>query len=194
MNKRNDQVQYKDMILLSRQGDLSAFQQLVEHYQHYAYILAFRLLGNDEDAKDAVQETFIRVWKHIKNFNLSSKFTTWLYRIVTNLCLDRIKAQKRKNRVFSQDGEQNQLLVAGSEKNPEENCINKDLAGTIIHLSETLKPKQRVVFVLRDLQDLDMNEVARITGMSVNSVKSNLFYARRNIREKLLQPDVPGGN
>jgi RNA polymerase sigma-70 factor (ECF subfamily) len=182
------------MILLSRQGDLSAFQQLVEHYQHYAYILAFRLLGNDEDAKDAVQETFIRVWKHIKNFNLSSKFTTWLYRIVTNLCLDRIKAQKRKNRVFSQDGEQNQLLVAGSEKNPEENCINKALAGTIIHLSETLKPKQRVVFVLRDLQDLDMNEVARITGMSVNSVKSNLFYARRNIREKLLQPDVPGGN
>ena len=98
VNDQNDKVQ--DMIWRSREGDLSAFQQLVEHYQHYAYILAFRLLGDDEDAKDAVQEAFIRVWKHIKNFNLSSKFTTWFYRIVTNLCLDRIKAQKRKNRFF----------------------------------------------------------------------------------------------
>jgi RNA polymerase sigma-70 factor (ECF subfamily) len=192
VNDQNDKVQ--DMIWRSREGDLSAFQQLVEHYQHYAYILAFRLLGNDEDAKDAVQEAFIRVWKHIKNFNLSSKFTTWFYRIVTNLCLDRIKAQKRKNRFFSQGIGQDQLLVPTNKKNPEENCINKDLAGTIIRLSEALTPKQHIVFVLRDLQDLDMKEVARISGMSVNSVKSNLFYARRNIRERLRQPDVPGGN
>ncbi|MCK5059266.1 MAG: sigma-70 family RNA polymerase sigma factor [Candidatus Aminicenantes bacterium] len=192
MNDQNDKVQ--DMIWRSREGDLSAFQQLVEHYQHYAYILAFRLLGDDEDAKDAVQEAFIRVWKHIKNFNLSSKFTTWFYRIVTNLCLDRIKAQKRKNRVFSQGIGQDQLLVPTNKKNPEENCINKDLAGTIIRLSEALTPKQHIVFVLRDLQDLDTKEVARISGMSVNSVKSNLFYARRNIRERLRQPDVPGGN
>lgn len=192
MNDQNDKVQ--DMIWRSREGDLSAFQQLVEHYQHYAYILAFRLLGDDEDAKDAVQEAFIRVWKHIKNFNLSSKFTTWFYRIVTNLCLDRIKAQKRKNRVFSQGIGQDQLLVPTNKKNPEENCINKYLAGTIIRLSEALTPKQHIVFVLRDLQDLDTKEVARISGMSVNSVKSNLFYARRNIRERLRQPDVPGGN
>ena len=192
VNDQNDKVQ--DMIWRSREGDLSAFQQLVEHYQHYAYILAFRLLGDDEDAKDAVQEAFIRVWKHIKNFNLSSKFTTWFYRIVTNLCLDRIKAQKRKNRVFSQGIGQDQLLVPTNKKNPEENCINKYLAGTIIRLSEALTPKQHIVFVLRDLQDLDTKEVARISGMSVNSVKSNLFYARRNIRERLRQPDVPGGN
>jgi len=192
MSERNDQIQ--DMIRRSGAGDLSAFQQLVEHYQHYAYILAFRLLGNDEDAKDAVQEAFIRVWKHIKNFNFSSKFTTWLYRIVTNLCLDRIKAQKRKNRVFSQNIEPDQLLIPANEKNPEENYIKKNLAGTILHLSETLTPKQRIVFVLRDLQDLDMKEVARITSMSANSVKSNLFHARRNIREKLQKPDVPGGN
>lgn len=191
MNERKDKIQ--DMILRSREGDLSAFQQLVEQFQRYAYILAFRLLGNDEDAKDAVQEAFIRMWKHIKSFKLSSKFTTWLYRIVTNLCLDHIKAQKRKNRVFPQVIEQNQLLVPTNEKNSEENYIKKNLAGTIIRLSEALTPKQRIVFVLRDLQDLDMKEVARITGMSVNSVKSNLFYARRNIRERLQQPDVPGG-
>lgn len=183
----------QDMILRSQQGDLSAFQQLVEHFQNYAFILASRLLGNEEDARDAVQEAFIRVWKHIGKFNFSSKFTTWFYRIVTNLCFDRIKAQKRNNKIFDQDQEPAHLLAPAGEHDVENDCIKKDLVDTIMSLSEELTPRQRVVFVLRDLQDLSMKEVAQISGMSLNSVKSNLFYARRNIRERLEHLDYPGG-
>lgn len=192
MSKRKDIVQ--DIIMRSKRGDLTAFQQLVEHFQNYAFILAFRLLGDEEDARDAVQETFIRVWKHIAKFNFSSKFTTWLYRIVTNLCYDRIKAQNRKNKVFSQDQKDGHLLESSCDYNLEDDYIKKDLVNTIMSLSEELTPKQRIVFVLRDLQDLNMKEVAQISGMSISSVKSNLFYARRNIRERLEQLDYPGGN
>lgn len=183
----------QDTILRSQQGDLHAFQQLVEHFQNYVFVLASRLLGNEEDARDAVQETFIRVWKHIGRFNFNSKFTTWLYRIVTNLCFDRIKSQKRKNKIFDQDHEPAQLLASAGEQDVENDCIKKDLVDTIMTLSEELTPKQRVAFVLRDLQDFNMKEVAQISGMSLNSVKSNLFYARRNIRERLEQLDYPGG-
>jgi RNA polymerase sigma-70 factor (ECF subfamily) len=95
-----------ELIVRSRDGDLTAFQQLVEQYQGYAFTLAFRMLGNEDEANDTVQETFIRVWKHITKFNFSSKFTTWLFRIVTNLRLDRLKSGKRKNNVISSVYEQ----------------------------------------------------------------------------------------
>ncbi len=194
MNTQPDNSQ--ELIVRSRNGDLTAFQQLVEKYQGYAFTLAFRMLGDQDEADDTVQETFIRVWKHITKFNFSSKFTTWLFRIVTNLCLDRIKAGKRKSNVISADYEQADLPEATDSYNynPEDDYIKKNLVKTIAILAAELSPKQRIVFVLRDLQDLNINETAQIANMSLNSVKSNLSCARRKIREKLERLNYPGGN
>ncbi len=184
----------QDMIKNSQKGDLAAFQNLVEQFQEYIFILAVRLLGNEEDARDAVQETFIRAWKHIGRFHFGNKFTTWLYRIVTNLCYDRLKAQKRRNLVFDyhRDDDQERLLQSADDFDLEEVSIKKDLVDKIIAFAQELTPKQRLVFVLRDLQDASVDEVAHITGMSSGSIKTNLYYARRFIREKLLTADQPG--
>ena len=94
-----------ETIIRCKSGDMSAFQSLVEEYQIYAYKLAFRLLCSEDEAKDVVQESFIRVWRHIQKYDLRSKFTTWLYKIVTNLCYDHLKARNRRTRIFQTDSE-----------------------------------------------------------------------------------------
>ncbi len=187
----------KDMhniVLRSKEGDMSAFEQLVKHYQDYAFALALRLLGDEEEAGDAVQETFIRVWKHMKSFDMRSKFSTWLYRVVTNLCFDRLKARKRRQRVIAQNPDKKEIFETGGDHDLEDDHIKKELADLIMGLADELTPKQRIVFVLRDLQDLDIKEVSHIAGMSVGSVKSNLYYARQSIRQRLEEMNLMGGN
>lgn len=188
-----DNQEIQNVLILSKEGDLYAFQQLVKHYQGYALLLAIRLLNNEEDAKDVVQETFLRVWKHLKNYNPCNKFSTWLYKIVTNLCYDRLKSKKRKERVFVRDCRIDIMDITQDCCDLEEDCIKKDLVITIVKLAEELTPKQRIIFILRDLQDLSIKEVAKISGMRESSIKTNLYYARRNIREKLQQMSLIGG-
>lgn len=171
------------MLVRCKAGDLAAFRQLVEQYQSYAFSLAFRLLYSEENAKDIVQECFIRIWKHLPKYNLQKKFTTWLYRIVTNLCYDRIKARNRSKRMSLSEGLHS--ITFPSDCDLESDISNKELVQIIENLARELSTKQRIIFTLRDLQDLDIDEVAQIAGMSKSSVKSNLYYARQNIRKKL---------
>ena len=174
-----------DILIRCKQGDVAAFSILVDKHKNYAYTLAFRLLCNEDDARDAVQESFIRVWRHISKYNFRAKFTTWLYRIVTNICLDKIKARSRAKNIlpYSIDDLSNKQFQ--SDENMEKSMTIKDFTHIVSQLVEELNEKQRIVFTLRDLQDLSIEDVASITRMSKNSVKSNLYYARQNIRKKL---------
>ncbi|MCP4218899.1 MAG: RNA polymerase sigma factor, partial [bacterium] len=158
---------------------------LAAHYQGYAFSLAVCFLGNDEDAGDVVQETFIRVWKHLRFFDFRCKFTTWLYRIVINLCHDRARAVTLRNEKLrnGSTGIHGAHLHSGND--PEEKNIESNLVGIISALAGQLPPRQRSVFVLRDLQDVSIAEVAEILDISKGAVKSNLTAARCNIREKL---------
>lgn len=173
-----------DVLQRCKNGNTLAFREIVRKYERYAYILAFRNLLNEDDAKDVVQESFIRVWKHIKLFDNRIKFTTWLYRIVVNLCYDNLKAKKRKEKVMTKNMEYLEVLC-DSENNPDKNIGDRQLAEIIESLAEYLSFKQRVVFILRDLQEFSIEEVSAILNMSKNSVKTNLVYARKNIRQKL---------
>lgn len=173
----------REALPASRDGDTGAFQKLVERYQGYAFSLAVRFLGNDEDAQDVTQETFIRIWKHLSKFNYRCKFTTWMYRIVINLCLDRVKSKNKREQEMPTGF---QDLLAGNTDIEDEN-IKKQLARVITTLAAELTPRQRAVFVLRDLQDLNVAEVAHVLDISKSSVKSNLCYARQNIRKRLEQ-------
>lgn len=169
-----------------RSGDTAAFEELVRQYQPYAYSLAARMLGNEQEAEDAVQEAFIRVWRSIDRYDPAVRFTTWLYRIVTNLCLDHLRSRRRRNWVTISDDsdERNSDLQAGSD--PSDQTSGEDLLSIIRKLSYVLPETQRTVFVLRDLQDLSIQEVCSITGLSQGSVKTNLHYARRKLREQLI--------
>lgn len=169
----------------SKNRDHMAFKGLVEYYQAYAYSLAFRLVCDEHEAKDIVQESFIRIWQHIEKFNLNTKFTTWLYRIVYNLSLDKLKAFKRRKRVIVDLENTADVFNNLISEHPETQMSNIELAKIIETLAESLTPKQRVVFILRDLQGAEMEEISEITSLTKGTVKSNLYYARLNIREKL---------
>lgn len=183
LHKVEEQIS-NDVLQQCKNGNTLAFREIVKKYERYAYILAFRNLLDEDDAKDVVQESFIRVWKHIKLFNNQVKFTTWLYRIVVNLCYDRLKAIKRKEKVMINKSEYHKIFFS-LESDPEKIIDNKQLAGIIGNLAEHLSFKQRIIFILRDIQELSIEEVSAILNMSKNAVKTNLVYARKNIREKL---------
>jgi RNA polymerase sigma-70 factor (ECF subfamily) len=166
-------------------GDLSAFRPLVEEYQGYAFAVAFRVLCDEEEARDVVQESFIRVWRNLSRYNRAVKFTTWMYSIVTHLCYDRLRSRKRRGAAAIDAVDPSLLASVAVEDNPERLFNNKELAGVITMLTEKLPPKQKIVFVLRDLQGLSVREVSDILQLSENSVKANLVYARKHLREQL---------
>lgn len=177
-----------ELIERSKRGESDAFRHLVESHQGYAYALAFRLVCEEEAAKDVVQESFIRVWKHLQEYDPAVKFTTWLYRIVVNLSFDRLKMDKRRRQVIENEQELDERFPLDNNA-AEQNLINRDLAERIKSVAERLPLKQRLVFVLRDLNDLSVKETAEVLAMSSGSVKANLSYARQTIRKQMEQLD-----
>lgn len=179
------QPDLKEILFQCKCSNAHAFRMLVENYQKMVYAFAFRMLCNEDEAKDIVQETFIRVWRNIDKYNMEMKFTTWLFAITSNLCCDKIRAGRRKPCIEPLDG--NKILT--SLENLETSAINSDLARIIHTLTDKLTPKQKLIFTLRDLEDLETEEVQLITGMSAEKIKSNLYLARQFIKNKLEQLD-----
>lgn len=175
------------LLAKAKQGDINSFRLIIRSYQRYGFAVAFKILCNEDDAKDVVQESFIRIWKNISSFNYQNKFSTWMYKIVVNLCYDKLKEIKRSNRRIEKydNNEIERLFI--NEHNLEQEISNKELAAKIKLISNDLPAKQRTIFVLRDLEGLSIAEVTQITEMSEAAVKTNLVYARRSIREKLIK-------
>lgn len=171
------------LIQETTEGNTSSFEIIVRSYQYYAYTVAFRVLTNSDEANDVVQESFIKLWKNIGGYNKKVKFTTWMYKIVVNLCYDRLRIRKRET-------ERSEILDEStivSLSNPEEQLSNKEQAEMIKALSNGLPDKQKMVFVLRDLEGLTTEEVSEIMEISAESVKTNLSLARKAIRIKLIK-------
>lgn len=172
-----------------KNNDHKAFQKLVETHQGIVFRLAFRLLCNTEEAKDIVQETFIRVWKNLNNFDMKQKFATWLYKITSNLCYDKLKSTKYRINNHSIDLADANILQPLSTDNIEADYINNELIIRIKALTTELTPKQKLVFTLRDLEGLEISEIISITGQTAKKIKSNLYLARKQIREKIEKLD-----
>ncbi len=169
----------EELLQRCRNGDRQAFTLLMNEYQTYAFTLACRLLQDRDEAEDVVQEGFIRVWKHLPHFDGRVRFTTWLYQIITRLCLDRLKARRRRWMLFDRsDGDPGY--------SPEQKYDQEEIQNHILAAASTLPVKQQLIFTLRDVQDLSMADVQTITGMSCGAIKTNLYLARRAIRRKLL--------
>jgi RNA polymerase sigma-70 factor, ECF subfamily len=177
----------------SRNGDAEAFRMIVEGHQPFAYAVAFRFLGNVTDAEDAVQEAFINVWKHLAAYDPRKKFTTWLYRIVANECLDHIKSRKRLRTaipVESMSGGADQDRAAGDD--PNQAFDDRERLRMVEAFVRELPDKQRMVFILRDMQDQSIEETSQILKMSRASVKSNLCHARIFLRQRIEQIEKAG--
>ncbi len=171
------------VIQRAQEGNTDAFRKIVDHYQSFAYAVSFRLLGHVEEAEDVVQEAFIRLWKNLYKYRPEVKLTTWLYRIIANLCLDYLKSvhmQQKKNRVAAQA-----LEGLRSYESADEELKASELNEMIQKAVEELTPKQKAVFILRDLEGLSVEEVCSILSMSAGNLKSNLYYARKQVSGKL---------
>jgi len=178
--------QEKINILIGRckQNDTKAFRQLVETFQPVVFRIAFRLLCDEDEAKDIVQETFIRIWLHISRYHEGVNFSTWIYKITCNLCYDRLRQIKRSPIYAGTSVELSEINIP-DEEDVEQSVINRNLIEWITKLTYDLSPKQRIVFTLRDLEGMDIEEVEKITGLSREKIKSNLYLARQYIREKI---------
>ena len=180
-----NQEKIDNLIGRCKQHDTTAFRQLVETHQAFVFGIAFRLLCDEEDAKDVVQETFIRVWLHLHRYDEKIRFSTWLYKIACNLCYDRLRAMKREPSNPKTSVELLDIEVC-DEWDTEQSVINRNLKEWITTLTRNLSPKQRLIFTLRDIEELEIEEIEKITGMSRAKIKSNLYLARKYIRELLV--------
>ena len=174
----------EDVIEKCRNGSLHDFRRLVELISPFAFSVAFRILADEEQAKDIVQETMITLWKTIKKIKSPGSFMTWLYRFVVNKCYDQLRRRKR-NPEFTADEKTWVLISNKITENPSSGIEERETAQIINLLTDKLSPKQRAVFVLSDLEEMSNEEVSMITGMSRINVKANLHYARKRIGEMI---------
>lgn len=160
------------------------FTEIVEQYSDLAYSVAFRMLRNAEGAEDAVQEAYISAFKALPNFKCQSKLSTWLYRIVVNACLMKIRKEKSRAKYISENLF-NDALVYDWKNDPEEAAVNSELRSTLESGLEILSPDLRAAVVLRDIQGLSTEEAAEALNVSIASLKSRLHRARVQLRKHL---------
>ena len=171
-----------DIILRCQQGDKDAFRWVVKTYQQMVFSLTLKMMCDEEEAKDMVQETFIRVWQSISNYDVQQTFSTWVYTIASRLCLDRLK---RIRRITALPDDEQALRRFASDGDDLLALENKEWVSIVRTLAEGLSTKQRLVFTLCQLEGLPSNEVEQITGLDAKQVKSNLYVARQTIRKRL---------
>jgi len=167
-----------------RKNKAGAFSELIRQTQRFAYGTAYRITRSPEDSKDIVQEAYTRVWKHIGQFNPKSSFINWFASILRNLSIDWIRAHgKQPGRTLLMPEFHD---VPGAERQPDTILENTEILELIRAWLPGLPDGQQRVFILRDLENLSIREVQAETGMSEPSVKTNLWLARKKLREFLL--------
>ena len=181
----------KVLVQQAKAGDRNAFAALVSAYETKIYNLALRYLGNREDAMDASQEVFLRVFRFLPGFQEESGFSTWIYRIGVNVCKDMLAKQSRRNEqsleVEDEDDKQRTMELADHRYTPEQIVENAELRSVLSEAIAALPDQQREVIVLRDIQGLSYDEIANVLSLEPGTVKSRLSRARENLRKKLLQ-------
>lgn len=174
----------------ARQGDNRAFAELVRRYEAKIFRLAQHITQNREDAEDVLQETFLRAYEHLDQFQGNSKFYTWIVRIAVNQALMKLR-RRRTDKSVSLDesidtGEDTVTReIAAWDEDPEQRFSREELGEILDSAIQTLAPTYRSVFLLRDVDDLSTEETAEALGLSVPAVKSRLLRARLQLREKL---------
>ena len=185
-------VEEADLIRAVKQGDQDAFEQLIRTYDQSVLRLALNLLRSPEDARDVYQEAFLRVYRNIHSFRFDCSFHTWLYRIVTNICLDHLRKRKvRKEEPAVVDTTEGPLdrmdgfqeEAAGA--NPERRLYNRQLALRIQEGLQGLTSRERMVFELRHYQGLRLRNIGEILGTSEEAAKNCLFRATQKMRAVL---------
>ncbi len=178
------------LVTRAKAGDTAAFSELVSHYDRRVYRMAKQITQNDEDTEDVLQETFLKAYTHLDSFHGDSKFYTWLVRIAVNEALMKLR-KRRSDRTTPLDepidtGEDEVIReIAVWDENPEQQYSREELGQILDEAVQSLKPAYRTVFILRDIEELSIEETAEALKLSISAVKSRLLRARLQLREKL---------
>jgi RNA polymerase sigma-70 factor (ECF subfamily) len=174
---------------LSRNGDRRAFAELVEMYKDKIYHLGYRMLNQRQEAEDVVQETFLRVYTNLDRYDENQKFSTWIYRIATNLCIDRLRKRKPSYSIDAEltdsEGTDWHALLASDDASPETELILSETQQHIREAIQSLPDKYKSVVVLRYLHDLSLQEISDILEMPVTTIKTRVHRGREFLRKKL---------
>ena len=173
------------LIQRAQKGDSEAFAALVTEHQRYVYNLALRLLNNEEEALDLAQETFVRAWTALPNFRGQSQFRTWLYRIVTNLCYNRLPNLRRSLTELGDDIIAELPETDLAFDNPAYSLESRELRTYLHQAIDRLDENYRLLISLRYQNELSYEEIATVLGISVGTVKSRIARAREALRGRL---------
>lgn len=186
------------LVAAAKSGDGAAFEELVNRYEKKIFRLTMNITGNAEDAEDAMQEAFLKSYTHLQDFHGDSRFYTWLVRIAANEALMRLR--KRRPNQYSLDepieGEDDLMPreLEDWDPTPEQRYAQSEMQGILKDVIGQLEPDYRIVFVLRDIEELSTQETSQTLGISVSAVKSRLLRARLKLRQKLNRYFSKGGS
>lgn len=197
----NRNISDETLMMRYAKGDVGAFEELVERHRQPLFGYLCRISKNRELAEDLFQEVFIRVMNSRSRYKKSAKFTTWLYRIARNACIDAFRRESyRKTESLSApraaDREMETTLenvLPSSNPGPDMELERKQLSEILKKCIERLSPEQKEVFVLRQYQNLPFQEIARVTGASESTVKSRMRYALKSLRTMLIEENIVEG-
>ena len=183
------------LIRAAQQGDTSAFEELVRLYDRPVLRLAMHITGSPEDAQDIYQEAFLRAYMNLASFRFECSFYTWMYRIVTNLCLDHLRKKSSRQRdittTISPEGEEEAVVVRmpdrSASSNPERSVISREVRESIIRALRRLSPRERVVFELKHYHGMRLRTVAGILRTTEGTIKNTLFRATHKLRIELAE-------
>jgi RNA polymerase sigma-70 factor, ECF subfamily len=176
------------LIERARQGDAAAFERLVLQHERYVYNMALRVVSNPEDAQDIAQQSFVRAWQSLPQFRGEARFSTWLYRIVTNLCYSRLPRIRRE--LSALDTDENALGLPDERQGPESVVLAAGVRHAVQEAFAALPESYRLLVTLRHLQEMSYEEIAQVTGMPLGTVKTGIFRARRILRTALEKEEV----
>ena len=174
-----------------KEGKAESFEILVERYQKQVYNIAYRFTGNRDDAYDLSQEAFLKAYRGIKNFRQDSSFKTWIYHIASNVCRDFLRKENKVYKVSidepvqSEHGDMEKQL-ADSSMGPDEAYESKELSEFIQDIINDLQQEYKEVIILREMQQLSYEEIAKVLDCSIGTVKSRLNRARKILKDKII--------
>jgi RNA polymerase sigma-70 factor (ECF subfamily) len=172
-----------------RAGNSDAFRVLVERHSRAVFRLAYRMTGNEQDAEDAVQETFLRAFKQLRHFDGRSSFSTWIYRVCSNCTIDALRVRKKhsQKRVTAQEDAETEILVQqpSPSPSPERLTQSQEIANMLGPALDTLSIMERTAFVMRHYEGLGIEEIGRILDVQPNAAKHSVFRAVQKLRRAL---------
>ena len=182
-------MQEQQWIDAARQGDQDAFEALVRLYEKRVFALTMRMCKNPEDAAEAAQEAFLSAWQGLRFFRGESSFSTWLYRLASNACVDLLRREGRHRAAAgpSLNDEELNLDVPDTARSPQEEAERKELGRQIEAGLQSLSPDHRQVLILREMHQLSYDEIAETLSLDVGTVKSRINRGRKQLRNFLLQ-------